>query len=194
MGKLIVHLYYYPMDTLPVEILGEIASVDVEAYRAMCLVKLFADSLTADTITNWQIHFGYFVEITAEEITWSYLGKKHRIGYPALIESDGAEWWYQHGKLHREDGPAVILPSDTQQWYRNGELHRDGGPAVIYPDGTQRWYQNGKQHRDDGPAEIYYTGSKMWYRHGELHRDDGPAMMWSWGLHRWYRHGVEITQ
>jgi hypothetical protein len=45
---------------------------------------------------------------------------------------------------HREDGPAVIFSDGKQFWYRDGMYHRDDGPAIIYPDGTQKWYLNGK--------------------------------------------------
>ena len=44
-------------------------------------------------------------------IKWTDLeGNYHRINKPALIYSDGTEYWYNHGKLHREDGPAIHGP------------------------------------------------------------------------------------
>ena len=67
---------------------------------------------------------------------------------------------YKNGQLHRDnDLPAVIRSDGTQYWYKNGRLHRDCDlPASIYSDGThetQRWYNNGKCHRDgDLPAII----------------------------------------
>jgi hypothetical protein len=41
--------------------------------------------------------------------------------------------------------PAIILTDGTQYWYKNGLCHRDHDlPAVIYLDGTQMWYNNGR--------------------------------------------------
>lgn len=171
------------METLPLEILGEIAGVSEESYRAMCLVRLFALQLNPGAITQWQIHFGYSVEITAEKIKWTRLGKKHRVGGPAEISTDGTQRWYYDGKLHRGISPEAKLRGEN-----------DDGPAEIYVNGVQLWYRRGIAHRDDGPAEIHPSGIKLWYCNGQLHRDDGPAMIWSRGKPQWYRHGVEIPQ
>lgn len=46
----------------------------------------------------------------------------HRDGdKPAVIESDGSEFYYRMGKLDRDhDLPAVILADGTRKWYKNG--------------------------------------------------------------------------
>ena len=77
--------------------------------------------------------------------------------------------------LHREDGPAMIFSDGSQYWYKNGYLHREDGPAEIYPDGTQEWYINGERHREDGPAVISTNGRQYWYINGyhitdEIHK------------------------
>ena len=50
------------------------------------------------------------------------------------------------GKLHRDnDKPAVICTDGSQFWYQNGNLYRDNDlPTIIYADGKQVWYKNGK--------------------------------------------------
>ena len=84
-----------------------------------------------------------------------------------LIDKYGSKRWYnEHDQLHRIDGPAVIHSDGTQYWYINGKLHRTDGPAVIYSDGDQHWYFNGNPHRTDGPAIIYSTGNQYWYIYG----------------------------
>lgn len=68
-------------------------------------------------------------------------GLPHRDDGPAIIRTDGRQYWYRNGKQHRDDGPAVILSDGTHCWYRNGKLHRENGPAIICPDGAQEWYR-----------------------------------------------------
>ncbi len=121
-------------------------------------------------------------------------GQWHRDDGPAVIESNGSQWWFRHGQLHRDDGPAMIHSVGRLEWCQYGECHRDGGPARIYVDGTREWYQHGKLHRDDGPAVIYADGVKEWYQHGDLHRDDGPARIWPDGSQQWYWHDEEVTE
>lgn len=111
------------MDTLPVELLHEIASNDIEAYRTMLAVPLFARSLNPGIITDYKIHFGYSVRI-----------KK------ATTE------WYKDGKLHRADGPAIESPLGDKEWLINGVHHRVDGPAIEYSDGTICWYHRGEYH------------------------------------------------
>jgi hypothetical protein len=41
--------------------------------------------------------------------------KNGKITYP-----DGSQEWYKDGKVHREDGPAVIETDGYQYWYLNG--------------------------------------------------------------------------
>lgn len=169
------------MDTLPVEILGEIASVSEETYRAIALVsRLFALGLSPGVIVDWQIHFGHSCAITNIRISWRRWNLLHRVDGPADVWSTPStscvlitQRWYRNGNLHRIDGPAETLSNGTQCWFRNGVYHRDDGPASIYPDGTQHWCLYGKLHRDGGPALIFPNGRQAWYRNGVLYRDDG---------------------
>jgi len=71
-------------------------------------------------------------------------GDFHRTGGPAIIESNGRQFWYVKGQCHREDGPAVIFSDGSKKWFLHNKIHRVGGPAVIYSDGTKYWYVNGK--------------------------------------------------
>jgi hypothetical protein len=73
------------------------------------------------------------------------------------------EWRDEHGHLHRVAGPALIDSDGAQWWYLHGQLHRVAGPAAIYPDGRQGWYLHGVRHRVDGPAAIYSDGRQSWY-------------------------------
>ena len=62
---------------------------------------------------------------------------------PTEIKNDGTRIWRNDkGERHREAGPAVIYSDGEQYWYINGNLHREDGPAVIFPDGEQYWYIN----------------------------------------------------
>jgi hypothetical protein len=105
----------------------------------------------------------------------------------------GTIFYALKGKLHREDGPAVIYSDGDQFWYQNGKVHREDGPAVIYPNGVQYWYQNGLRHREDGPAVIYSNGDQLWYQNGKLHREDGPALIYANGNQLYYKFGVQLN-
>ena len=86
---------------------------------------------------------------------------------PTEITNDGTKVWRNDmGQFHRDDGPAVIYTNGTQYWYINGNLHREDGPAEIYPNGTQHWHINGKHHREDGPAVICPDGRQKWFING----------------------------
>ncbi len=121
-------------------------------------------------------------------------GELHRDDGPAVIDADGAQYWYQHGKRHREDGPAVIEADGTQEWWRKGECHRDDGPAIIDADGGQIWCQHDEWHREDGPAIVEVNGTQKWYQHDEIHRDDGPAWIEPDGTQKWYWFGWHVTE
>ncbi len=86
---------------------------------------------------------------------------------PSCCLRDDINWEDDGGRWHRDGGPAMIWTDGTQFWYQHGELHRDGGPAEVRPDGTQFWHQHNKLHRDDGPAVMYHNGVQFWYWHGE---------------------------
>jgi len=74
---------------------------------------------------------------------WFYYGKLHRIGGPAVYNTNNNEYYeyYEFGKLHRMDGPA-ICHGKHKEWYVADKLHRLDGPAIIYPDGAMSWYYN----------------------------------------------------
>jgi len=60
-------------------------------------------------------------------------GEYHNDGAPAVIWSDGDEWWYKHGLLHREDGPAMCNPKTLNHnvWYFEGDRKMDTtGPVT----------------------------------------------------------------
>jgi len=82
-------------------------------------------------------------------------------------DKEGTRMHYREGYIHREDGPALIGTNGDQYWLSNGYIHREGGPAVIYPDGYQAWYLNDKRHREDGPAVIWPNGHQEWFLNGE---------------------------
>jgi hypothetical protein len=67
----------------------------------------------------------------------------HRDDGPAVVYTNGEQYWYKHGVIHREGGPAIIKSDGTEEWICNGRLHREGGPAAIYPDGRRSWFLNG---------------------------------------------------
>ncbi len=53
------------------------------------------------------------------------------------------------GLRHNSNGPAVIYTDGTQFWYTNGFFHREDGPAVIYPNGFEEWYLNDHDITDE---------------------------------------------
>jgi hypothetical protein len=92
----------------------------------------------------------------------------HRYDGPTVIWANGCIDWYFNGKLHREgDEPAVIDSDGTQYWIKHGLQHRDGGPAKIQTNGYQAWAQYGETHREDGPAIIWDDGKEDWVMRGE---------------------------
>jgi hypothetical protein len=84
---------------------------------------------------------------------------------------DRLEFLYR-GKFHSfNDQPAVIWTNGTQWWYHHGEIHRDNDRPAIVNYGTQDWVQHGQFHRDnDQPARIFANGCKEWYRHNILYK------------------------
>jgi hypothetical protein len=85
---------------------------------------------------------------------------------PAIISTNGNQYWYKEGKIHRDcDLPAVISADGDQYWYKEDERHRDGDlPAVISADGDQYWYKEDELHRDgDLPAIILENGDNYWF-------------------------------
>jgi hypothetical protein len=61
------------------------------------------------------------------------------------IDKHGNKIWRNEiGQFHRFDGPAVIYTDGSQFWYFNGKCHRLDGPAWIGIDGSQQWYIDNK--------------------------------------------------
>lgn len=83
---------------------------------------------------------------------------------PALIRTDGSQYWLQHGRYHREgDLPAVIWANGDQEWRINGRLHREGNkPTTINSDGSiQEYWVHDQLHSLLTPAD--YNGWYLWY-------------------------------
>lgn len=49
------------------------------------------------------------------------------------ISSDGRIkfWRNQQGKYNKSDGPAIVYSDGGQYWYKNGKVHRLDGPAIV---------------------------------------------------------------
>lgn len=160
------NLYSRGMDTLPVELLHEIASNDIGAYRALFAMRSFVESLKPMMMIEYRIKFGYSVQITKDRIEWYFNGLRHRVDGPAIEYADGNKEWYQNGEKHRIDGAAIEHVDGTKKWYLNGKLHRVDGPAIEFSSGEKGWY-------------------KGWYLNGKLHRVDGPAIENRYCLEWW---------
>lgn len=89
-------------------------------------------------------------------------------------------WRNSAGHLHRvdengiQDGPAVLWSDGFQFWYLDGKPHRLGGPAQIYLMGTQYWYLDGdhitREKWAQDPRVIAYhsqtpEGAEEWLKH-----------------------------
>jgi hypothetical protein len=65
------------------------------------------------------------------------------------IDQEGNQCWYNaDDDFHREDGPAIICTDGRQYWYINGVLHRTDGPAIIC-DIIKLWYVDGILYKDN---------------------------------------------
>ena len=136
------------MDTLPVELLHEIASHDQAAYRALLAIPLFARSLNPGVIVDYKIAFGFDIDIFLDQYRqgctgWFWYNGYHRIDGPAFECENGDKEWWINGRRHREDGPAIEWWYGRTEWYRNGKLHREDGPAIEGPYITGEWWMNG---------------------------------------------------
>lgn len=80
---------------------------------------------------------------------WRLNGKLHRLDGPAVVQSDGSEFWFHNGSLHRLDGPAVVQSDGTTAWKRHGKFHRLDGPAIEWANGSMTWIINGKYYSED---------------------------------------------
>ena len=90
-----------------------------------------------------------------------------KLKYHVKVGPDGRRSYYNGaGQLHRDDGPAIIDSDGVEYWFQNDKQHRVGGPAIVHPCGTEFWLQHALLHREDGPAVIWFSGSKEWYLYG----------------------------
>lgn len=72
--------------------------------------------------------------------------------YKIEVSECGTMYWSFDGRVHRVGSPAIKFFSGNE-WYLNGNLHREDGPAVEWCDGYKEWWLNGhelseKQYRD----------------------------------------------
>lgn len=77
---------------------------------------------------NWNIHREDnlpAIEYKDGTLIWYQNGVKHREGnMPAVVFQDGHKEYWKNGKLHREDGPAIIKSDGVEFYYRDGaEYH-----------------------------------------------------------------------
>ena len=86
------------METLPLELLHEIASHDIKAYRALFFMRSFVESLKPMAMIEYRISFGYSVKITNEKIEWYLNGKLHRMDGPAIEWADGSRYYWINGE------------------------------------------------------------------------------------------------
>lgn len=56
----------------------------------------------------------------------------HRVGGPARIDADGAEFWFEMGKAHRIGAPAVTLADGTQKFIEHGTWLRKIPPSTAH--------------------------------------------------------------
>lgn len=125
---------------LPIEIICEIAVVDISTYSA--LVRALP------TFARWcRKRPGWALNLFKTEHNGNtYLdGRLHSFDdKPAIIDERGTKFWYKNGQVHRgNDLPALITVGERLiEWHRHGNIHRDGKPAVIYGY-TQEWWIDG---------------------------------------------------
>jgi hypothetical protein len=192
------------MDLVPLEILHQIASCDMQSYRALLTVPVFARSVSCthtqykcyEKTIDYMIRFGYHVRIDASGILWCLNNELHRADGPAMDTLRGNKFWYRYGVKHRNsskngmDDPAITWSNGNREWWYHGRRHRIGAPAIIYIYGHKEWWYHGRRHRIGAPAIIDTDGHKEWYLNGELHsQNDKPAVEHASGDKEWYCHG-----
>ena len=82
-----------------------------------------------------------------------------------ILESDGSKRWYnEHDQLHRTDGPAVIYTNGGQYWFINNKFHRTDGPAIIRSDGTKEFWIHNIQLTEDEYYDIIQSEEHLnWF-------------------------------
>lgn len=80
-------------------------------------------------------------------------GRIHRNAGPAIEYESGKKGWYKHGKKHRIGGPAIENSEvSEEEWWVNGFPHRADGPAFISKDPLSQkkillWFFKGKFYK-----------------------------------------------
>ena len=111
----------------------------------------------------------------------------HRLSGPAYVEIRSGvrhEWWFVSGKRHRLGAPAYISSDGVERWFVDDDLHRLDGPAVSktgHPEETA-WAVRGAGVEDpDDQAvlgELYAAGDVATLELVlSLWRPDGPAVL-----------------
>ena len=68
-----------------------------------------------------------------------------------VVDYEGTQRWYlkgHRGVLHNTRAPALVWTDGTEWWFLQGKPHRTDGPAKQFSDGTQEWYINGARCAD----------------------------------------------
>jgi hypothetical protein len=125
------------MDTIPVELLTQIATDTFELFTTLLHVNTIGQRLCEQ-----------YPQLAAKEKFIRYIYGKHS---------------YLNNKLHSfNDQFATKHINGDKYWYRYGKLHRRDLPAVEFSDGSKFWYWNGKRHREnDLPAIEWYWNNKL---------------------------------
>jgi len=149
-----------------------------QPYLRSILQSVVSQFLYREDINNMCGANTYLNELYLED--WRYVYRiclhiqPHNYDGQAIIDSDGAQYWWKEGKIHRDgDQPAIICANGSQEWCKEGKCHRDGDkPARIWANGHQWWYKEGKVHREgDQPAIIYANGYREWWKEGNFQRE-----------------------
>jgi hypothetical protein len=184
------------MDTIPVELLTQIAVNDLVLFTTLLQVPTIGQRLC-----EWYPQMtarGKFITYKNNSgCKYSYLNNRlHSFNdQPAIDYASGNKYWYRRGKLHRRDLPAIEGVSGSKEWYWHGKLHRENDlPAGEYAIGAKEWYWHGQLHREnDLPAIVWPNGNKQWYWHSKRHREnDLPAIECADGRKEWFIHGKFI--
>ena len=69
--------------------------------------------------------------------------------YKVTVDYDGTTKWYNlKGQLHRVGGPAMKNSNGDKFWFIEGLLHREDGHAIEFADGDKVWYLEGKKYTE----------------------------------------------
>jgi hypothetical protein len=171
---------------LPFDVLGVIAQVSIDAYRALLSLPRFARaSLSSDHQYRYRCcHLVHEINDDYDGTVHQWVlpyGRKldkicHKLDGPSRYRYDTNgiriyECWYCFGSYHRNLSSDGKLSPACTSWYDNGRVK------------MERWYSYGQPHRLDGPASIQYATDggiyrQKWYVYGHLHRMDGPAIVY----------------